>query len=95
MRKRLFTMAMEVARKRRQALDAHRWPSIVENLEWIGADRLVLTKIKNAFGGRLRYCLTGGSALSKDIQTFFADIGIPVLEVKRRKKKGAFFFQKC
>lgn len=34
------------------------------------------------FGGRLEYAMTGGASLHKDIQTFFADIGIPVMEVR-------------
>lgn len=37
--------------------------------------------ILQRFGGRLEYAMTGGASLHKDIQTFFGDIGIPVLEV--------------
>ncbi len=50
-------------------------------LQWALAQRLVFDKIKGRFGGQLRYALTGGAALSPEVQTFLGDIGIPVVEV--------------
>jgi long-chain acyl-CoA synthetase len=44
------------------------------------ADTLVYSKLRKAFGGRLRICLSGGAALAPEIGYFFAGAGIPVLE---------------
>jgi long-chain acyl-CoA synthetase len=41
---------------------------------------LVYSKLRQAFGGRLRICLSGGAALAPEIGYFFAGAGIPVLE---------------
>jgi long-chain acyl-CoA synthetase len=43
-------------------------------------DKLVLRKIREATGGRLRGTLSGGGALPKHIDEFFNFIGIPVFE---------------
>ncbi len=44
------------------------------------ADRLVLSKIRGALGGRLRYCLSGGAELPMFVAEFFHAIGVPILE---------------
>lgn len=44
------------------------------------ADTLVFAKIREAFGGRLRACISGSAALAPDIGYFFAGAGIHVLE---------------
>ncbi|MFE7957876.1 AMP-dependent synthetase/ligase [Streptomyces sp. NPDC057413] len=44
------------------------------------ADTLVYSKIREAFGGRLRACVSGASALSPEIGYFFAGAGIHILE---------------
>ncbi|MET7284614.1 AMP-dependent synthetase/ligase [Streptomyces sp. NPDC005573] len=44
------------------------------------ADALVYTKLREAFGGRLRACVSGASALSPEIGYFFAGAGIHILE---------------
>ncbi|WP_326736133.1 AMP-dependent synthetase/ligase [Streptomyces sp. NBC_01022] len=44
------------------------------------ADALVFAKIREAFGGRLRACISGSAALAPDIGFFFAGAGIHILE---------------
>ncbi|MFE7121719.1 AMP-dependent synthetase/ligase [Streptomyces sp. NPDC057654] len=44
------------------------------------ADALVFAKIREAFGGRLRACISGSAALAPDIGYFFAGAGIHILE---------------
>jgi long-chain acyl-CoA synthetase len=44
------------------------------------ADRLVFSKVKERFGGRLRHGVSGGAPLSAEIIEFFAACGILVLE---------------
>jgi len=43
-------------------------------------DRIVLSKLRTVVGGRLRGTISGGGALPPHVDTFFNDIGIPVLE---------------
>ncbi len=44
------------------------------------ADRLVYSKLREFFGGRLRYCITGGAALSDDIYLIFTGAGIAIMQ---------------
>ncbi|MFD4278172.1 AMP-binding protein [Streptomyces cyaneofuscatus] len=44
------------------------------------ADTLVFSKIRDAFGGRLRACISGSAALAPDIGYFFAGAGVHILE---------------
>ncbi|MER6189596.1 AMP-dependent synthetase/ligase [Streptomyces cyaneofuscatus] len=44
------------------------------------ADALVFSKIRDAFGGRLRACISGSAALAPDIGYFFAGAGVHILE---------------
>ncbi|MFJ1971290.1 AMP-dependent synthetase/ligase [Streptomyces sp. NPDC087903] len=44
------------------------------------ADALVFSKIREAFGGNLRACVSGSAALAPDIGYFFAGAGIHILE---------------
>jgi long-chain acyl-CoA synthetase len=44
------------------------------------ADTLVYSKLREAFGGRLRACVSGASALAPEIGYFFAGAGIHILE---------------
>ncbi|MFI6656094.1 AMP-dependent synthetase/ligase [Streptomyces sp. NPDC050523] len=44
------------------------------------ADALVFSKIREAFGGNLRACVSGSAALAPEIGYFFAGAGIHILE---------------
>ena len=44
------------------------------------ADALVYAKLREAFGGRLRACVSGSAALAPDIGYFFSGAGIHILE---------------
>ncbi len=44
------------------------------------ADRLVFSKIRRRFGGRLRCMVAGAAPLSEEVQTFFQVIGLPIVE---------------
>ncbi|MFG2297057.1 AMP-dependent synthetase/ligase [Streptomyces sp. NPDC048603] len=44
------------------------------------ADRLVYAKIRDAFGGNLRACVSGASGLAPEIGYFFSGAGIHILE---------------
>lgn len=44
------------------------------------ADELVFSKIRNLFGGNLRFAISGGAPLSKEISEFFYFCGVLILE---------------
>ena len=44
------------------------------------ADTIVLSKVREALGGRLRFCISGGAPLPLFINDFFHSIGIRILE---------------
>ncbi len=44
------------------------------------ADKLVLHKVRQRFGGRIRFFISGSAALNKDIATWFDSIGLTILE---------------
>jgi long-chain acyl-CoA synthetase len=49
-------------------------------LQYRLADRLVLAPLRQRlFGGRLRFFISGGAALAREIEEFFWAIGVPIL----------------
>jgi long-chain acyl-CoA synthetase len=44
------------------------------------ADKLIFSKIRQKFGGRLKYAISGSAALNKDVATFIDALGIMVYE---------------
>ncbi|WP_298440878.1 long-chain fatty acid--CoA ligase [uncultured Ferrimonas sp.] len=47
--------------------------------KWIAADRLVLSKIRDQLGGRIRMMPCGGAALDPQVNRFFQSVGLSVL----------------
>lgn len=56
------------------------------------ADKLVYAKIREAFGGRMRACVSGSAALSPEIGYFFSGAGIHILEGYGLTETGAGSF---
>ncbi|GAC1396250.1 MAG: AMP-dependent synthetase/ligase [Pyrinomonadaceae bacterium] len=76
----LFTWAIDTGKAWAQAkLNGHKI-SLSLSLQHKLADRLVLSKIRTALGGRFRFCVAGGAALSPDIGYIFAGAQFPILQ---------------
>jgi long-chain acyl-CoA synthetase len=77
---RLFGWAVSVGRR---VADRHRQRqdvSAVLATQFVIADRLVLSKVRARFGGRLRFLNSGSAPLKPEIAEWFEAIGIRVLE---------------
>ncbi len=44
------------------------------------ADRIVFSKLREFFGGKLRFCIAGGAALSDEIYLIFTGAGISIMQ---------------
>jgi len=44
------------------------------------ADRLVLAKVRERFGGRVRFFISGSAALNPDVARWFASVGLLIIE---------------
>ncbi|RCH53881.1 long-chain fatty acid--CoA ligase [Mucilaginibacter hurinus] len=76
----IFNWALGIGRKYRETKEAGKTPGIWLSTQHALADKLVFGKIKEKTGGRLKFILSGGGALPKNVGEFFGDLGIKVLE---------------
>jgi long-chain acyl-CoA synthetase len=77
----IFRRAAEVAIAYSRALDAPGGrPAFGLRAQHAVFDRLVYGKLRAALGGRVRYAVSGGAALSERLCHFFRGIGVTVLE---------------
>ncbi len=78
-KKQLFDAAMANGRKRIE-LEKVGMRSRGIDLKNEFFDRIVFTKVRDAFGGRLKYAFSGGAAISLDVAEFISAVGITVYE---------------
>jgi long-chain acyl-CoA synthetase len=76
----IFLWALKVGRAYRLANEAGKSPGIILGTEYKLAEKLVFSKIKEKTGGRLKFMISGGGALPRNIGEFFGDLGIKILE---------------
>ena len=75
-RRALFRWALNVGRRH----SVERKRSTVLDAQHRLADRLVLAPLRKTLtGGSLRFFISGGAALSRDVEEFFWSIGVPIL----------------
>ena len=76
-RRALFNWALDAGRKA--------YPQRLAGKESFGfgyamADKIVLSKVREALGGRIRFCVSGGAPLPLFVNEFFHSLGIWILE---------------
>jgi long-chain acyl-CoA synthetase len=76
-KRRLFKWAMETGVRQREATSKGQ-PS--NSFAWKLADKLVYKKVREAFGGHVRYFISGGAPLGMDTAQWFSSVGIHILE---------------
>ena len=76
-RKRLLSFAVKLGGSHGDTVYSGAKPSAAP---WKLANKLVFSKVHEAFGGRVRYFVSGGAPLGVDTAKWFASVGIPVWE---------------
>ncbi len=78
LKRRIFDWAFGVGQRVSAARIAGGEPTGPLRIQHAVADRLVLTKLRERFGGRLRFFVSGSAALSSEVAEFFHAAGTPV-----------------
>ena len=72
----LFHSAVDIATRKRRGERV----TLLERIQLRIADRLIFSKVRQRFGGRLGFAVSGSAALSKDVAEFVDALGIEVYE---------------
>lgn len=76
-KEKLLHWALKTGRRSREAVLQGAVPG---SPMWKIANAIVFNKVKHAFGGKVRYYVSGGAPLGLDTAEWFADAGIRILE---------------
>ncbi len=80
LRQKIFHWAMAVGRRILAAQNNNVSSGAFLALQHLVADRLVFSKFRKRLGGRLRFFVSGGAPLAREIVEFFLAAGIQILE---------------
>lgn len=76
----IFLWALETGQSYRKKKEAGEDPGLLLSAKKAIAEKLVFSKIKEKTGGRLKFMISGGAALPKNVGEFFGNLGIKILE---------------
>jgi long-chain acyl-CoA synthetase len=79
-KEKVFDWSIEVAKQYASKTEKHEPVPLSLKLKHAISDRLVFSKFREFFGGRLRACITGGAAISDDIYLIFNGAGVPIMQ---------------
>ncbi len=79
-KERLYRWAIDVGQRMARAKRRGLSPSVPLVLEHRYADKIVLSRLRNRFGTRLRFAISGGAPLAAELGEWFDAIGVTVLE---------------
>jgi len=80
MKAKIFTWALETGSAYREKKEAGKNPGLILSSKKAIAEKLVFSKIKEKTGGRLKFMISGGAALPKNVGEFFGNLGFKILE---------------
>lgn len=75
----IFLWALKTGQEYRNK-EAHGGAGLLLTAKKSLAEKLVFSKIKEKTGGRLKFMISGGAALPKNVGEFFGNLGIKILE---------------
>jgi long-chain acyl-CoA synthetase len=78
-KKKIFYWAIEVGKKYARAKKQKNFAPHLA-VQYRIADKLVFQKLKSKMGGNLRFFISGGAALSKELGEFFEAVGVMIIE---------------
>ena len=76
----IFDWAIDVAKEFAALLEEGKPIPVALAAKQSVADKIVYSKLRDFFGGRLRFCITGGAALSDEIYLIFTGAGIAIMQ---------------
>ncbi len=79
-REKIFDWAIDVAKEYASRRENDQHISMALTVKHNLADKLVYTRLRDFFGGNLRFCITGGAALSDEIYLIFTGAGIKIMQ---------------
>jgi long-chain acyl-CoA synthetase len=80
LKKKVFDWAIKTGEKMREAERSGRKPGFLLQRQYAFADKQVLSKIRNLFGGKIRLAVSGAAPINPEILRFFDAAGVLVLE---------------
>ncbi len=80
LKKAIFHWAIKVGERMRKRERGGRKPGFLLSRQYAFADKQVLSKIRNLFGGQMRLAVSGAAPINPDILRFFDAAGVLVLE---------------
>ncbi len=80
LKKKLFDQALEVSKKINYFRQTKQSASLALILQYEILSKVVFAPVRKAFGGKLRFAISGGAPLGIDLGSFFANMNIKVLE---------------
>jgi long-chain acyl-CoA synthetase len=79
-KQKIFNWALDVGTEYQRQKKTERGVSVGLKIKHALADKLVFSKIREKTGGRLRFFISGGAALARELGEFFEAVGILILE---------------
>ncbi|MBI2095672.1 MAG: long-chain fatty acid--CoA ligase [Candidatus Omnitrophica bacterium] len=80
LRRSIFAWAKTVGAQKRQRLEQGLPIPASLRLRLLLADFLVYKKFRGRLGGRVRFCVSGGAPLARELAEFFCDLGVMIYE---------------
>ncbi len=77
LKNKIYNWAMKVGRENRETILKGETP---KSTSWAIANKLLFGKVRTAVGGRVKYFISGGAPLGRELAEWYADIGIRIHE---------------
>ncbi len=80
LKKKLFDEALSTAKKMNYYRETGQVAPLLEALKYEALTKIAFSPVKLAFGGRLRFAISGGAPLNSELEKFFSYMGIQIFE---------------